>query len=352
MSDLYEAIEKGDKGKIIALIASGEIDAILAENKELPSDFVARLEQNEDWVSAYGYESSDGGHMLHLLMQAEREAKENAKKKAAPLWESIEKDFTEQALELIRLRKEDLNIGKSINHETPLMLAAEKGKINIMKALIDAGVDVNRKVTLSPVHADPRNDLTALHLAAESGEIDAIQVLIDAEADPNKARYDGMTSLMLIIERINFVVEYMLLSEQEQRRCYWFKKNAFTINQYENIIERLINSGADVTLKDKSDKTVLDHVSFIQELNSFGLQDGSLFKACENIYNILNSALSTTKESKEKSAVESQGFTSFSPIYSGMKRSPSPLTISVDKRQKTRAVRQEKQSEGTSLRKL
>ncbi len=72
-------------------------------------------------------------------------------------------------------------------HPFPLIDAAEKGQIERVKALLEAGADVNAK---------GENSWTALMVAVLGGNTEAVQVLLDAEADVNAKAKDGRIALM------------------------------------------------------------------------------------------------------------------------------------------------------------
>jgi len=71
---------------------------------------------------------------------------------------------------------------------TPLMVAAERGYTEVVKALIDSGADVN---------AQRNNGWSALIHAARYGRTETVRVLMDAGADVNAKSNDGKTALML-----------------------------------------------------------------------------------------------------------------------------------------------------------
>jgi ankyrin repeat protein len=71
---------------------------------------------------------------------------------------------------------------------TPLMSAARRGDLGIMRALIDAGADVNRH--------DARNHWTALLHALHKEQGGAAALLLERGADPNQAGGSGETPLM------------------------------------------------------------------------------------------------------------------------------------------------------------
>lgn len=74
---------------------------------------------------------------------------------------------------------------------TPLMVAAERGYTEVVKALIDSGADVN---------AQRNNGWSALIHAARHGRTETVRVLMDAGADVNAKSNDGETALMLALQ--------------------------------------------------------------------------------------------------------------------------------------------------------
>lgn len=100
-----------------------------------------------------------------------------------------------------------------------LVIAAEKGKIDQVKALIEAGADAN---------ATDEDGRTALMCAAGKGHFDVVNLLIEAGADANTTDEDGGTALM----------EAALFGHLDVARL-------------------LIENGANVNIKDKWGKTAL-----------------------------------------------------------------------------------------------
>ncbi len=79
----------------------------------------------------------------------------------------------------------DINRKDAMSGSTPLITAASFGKIDIAKALIDAGADLSAK----------NNDgSTALHVAAFFCRIEIVQALIDAHADKATLNNFGATA--------------------------------------------------------------------------------------------------------------------------------------------------------------
>ena len=69
----------------------------------------------------------------------------------------------------------------------PMHLAARQGQTEAVKALIDAGADVNQRGAGDPV--------TPLLIATINGQFDLAKMLLDKGADPNLAQSNGVTPL-------------------------------------------------------------------------------------------------------------------------------------------------------------
>jgi hypothetical protein len=87
---------------------------------------------------------------------------------------------------------------------TLLMSAVMAGRADVVRALIDAGADVNAKMELFFT-------FTALGFALEEGNPEIVQFLLDAGADVNSYDVEGKTALMTAIECRNFEVAQQLI---------------------------------------------------------------------------------------------------------------------------------------------
>lgn len=92
------------------------------------------------------------------------------------------------------------NITATHNELTPLMIASERGDLELMKWLIDAGADVNYK--------NSRN-VTALWSAASAEKVEACKILVEAGAEPYKELAQGL-SIYNVCKQMNkgSVIEY------------------------------------------------------------------------------------------------------------------------------------------------
>ena len=97
----------------------------------------------------------------------------------------------------------DINMKDAMSGSTPLITAASFGKVDIAKALIDAGADLSRK------NNDGSN---ALHVAAFFCRIEIVQLLIDADVDKTVRNNFGATareSVMGPFEEIKPIYEML-----------------------------------------------------------------------------------------------------------------------------------------------
>ncbi|WP_268033187.1 ankyrin repeat domain-containing protein [Algoriphagus sp. PAP.12] len=109
-------------------------------------------------------------------------------------------------LEVVRQHIEagtDINSKEPFNGATPLISAATFGKIEIAKALIDAGADLSIK---------NQDGSTPLHSAAFFGRVEIVQLLLEADADKSIINNYGATARETVagpFEEIKPVYEMM-----------------------------------------------------------------------------------------------------------------------------------------------
>lgn len=73
---------------------------------------------------------------------------------------------------------------------TPLQLAAEQGRMEIVRYLVSAGADIDAPTP------ERTGEVTPLRYAISNGDIEMVNFLISAGADVNKANSQGWTPLM------------------------------------------------------------------------------------------------------------------------------------------------------------
>jgi len=131
-----------------------------------------------------------------------------------------------------------INAGDSWRGQTPLMWAAAQRHAPMIKALVEAGADVNARSTIIAWErqrtAEPRDKwlppggLTAMLFAAREGCVDCVTVLASSGADINAIDPDSHTPLVLAL-----------------------------MNGHFDVAGALINAGADVNLADSVGRTAL-----------------------------------------------------------------------------------------------
>ncbi len=107
-----------------------------------------------------------------------------------------------------------------VNNEgnTALTLAAERGLVALIPALVKGGANVNER----------GHDGTALAVAAEKGKTDVVKALLDANADPNLGDRNNQTPLMKAASRdhVDIIVLLMARCARPDLTDSFFKWNA------------------------------------------------------------------------------------------------------------------------------
>lgn len=92
----------------------------------------------------------------------------------------------------------------------PLLIAAEKGLIGMMRLLLSNGASVEAQTDLT--------QLTALTRACENGNEAAVQLLVEAGANMEARRWDGYTPLFIAVASANeSLVKYLLQHGADKR---------------------------------------------------------------------------------------------------------------------------------------
>lgn len=150
----------------------------------------------------------------------------------------------EMCLEAIRegnVTKVDTLLSRGVGNQTKdegLVLALVKGHAALVPLLLDAGADPNSYAW----------SWSALHYAAQSLQSDCVRALLEAGANPNTQKHCLMTPLMLLVA--------------SHMGGYTDPGSSNTTRQ--EIAQLLIGYGADVNLKDYSQRTALTHASECQ----------------------------------------------------------------------------------------
>ena len=169
------------------------------------------------------------------------------------------------------LKKYVVRIKKDSEHYTPtlellsavttqaLLVAAEKGDTAAIKALIDAGADVNAW--------GEYGIYTPLQVAVEKGHIAAVKALIDAGANIHlRGKYRNSTPLHSAAEEGHVAVVKALIDAganvNAYTREYYSTPLHYAAEQgHVAAVKALIDAGADVDAKDKSRWTPLQEAA-------------------------------------------------------------------------------------------
>lgn len=130
---------------------------------------------------------------------------------------ALRADSFDAALALARMPGLDAN-ARNASGETPLMMAAMKGQIEVCLALLEQGAQVN-----------PGAGWTPLHYAASGNSLPAVRLLLERGAHINARAPNRSTALMM-------AAQYAA----------------------EEVIGVLLATGADPALRDKNDATAAD----------------------------------------------------------------------------------------------
>ena len=152
-----------------------------------------------------------------------------------------------EAAKVLLAHGASLDAGDSWRGQTPLMWAAAQGHPDMMRALIEAGADVNARSTIIAWErqrtSEPRDKwlppggLTPMLFAAREGCVDCVKVLVSSGADPNIVDPDQYSPLVLALINGHFDVAGALIDaganldreDKVGRTALWAAVDAHTI---------------------------------------------------------------------------------------------------------------------------
>ncbi|NIT55882.1 MAG: hypothetical protein GWN00_06500, partial [Aliifodinibius sp.] len=149
-----------------------------------------------------------------------------------------------------------LNAGADVNSAnqygyTPIINAAFTGNLSLVKLLIERGADVNGAITHDHILSVNEGD-TPLRFAVERGVIEVVRELIQAGAKVNAANQYGVTPLISACETGGIDIARLLLAEgaDPNHRGYGGETALFSAvrRQDAEMVQLLISSGANVNV--------------------------------------------------------------------------------------------------------
>jgi ankyrin repeat protein len=206
------------------------------------------------------------------------------------VWASLDEDWVRAvgkrdvaAIERLVKHGVDVNLSTA-DGKTALMLAAQQGRVDLIRALLDAGATINLTNTrggtalmYAAVVGDPAtvkllllrgatintqssNGWTALMIAAVKGYDELVRLLLARGADPNLRDIYGWTPLMRAAYENRLTVVRALLASNATKVNVSNDNGATALHQaarrgHLQIVQLLIDHGADLEAKDLRERT-------------------------------------------------------------------------------------------------
>ena len=164
-------------------------------------------------------------------------------------------------LEIVKIL---INAGVDVNLPvenglTPLHISSHKGHVEVVEALIKAGAKVDSKIS---------DDKTPLHISSHEGHVKVVEALIKAGASPNFARKNGATPLHIASSKGYLeVVEALIKAGADPNLA---QKDGITPlhiasqEGYGKIVDVLLNAGAKVDSKISDDGKTPLHLASLR----------------------------------------------------------------------------------------
>jgi uncharacterized protein len=159
------------------------------------------------------------------------------------------------------------------NDETSLMIAARRGDLDIVKALLNAGADINTKNRFGD---------TALTKAVYKGHTDVVQVLLDAGASTEVAWNRGETPLFEAAQRgydgiVKALIDKGANANYRSSRNGWTPLMIAVAEGHSTTASILLGAHADVNLTNKKGRSALMFASWYgnKEIAATLLQAGA-----------------------------------------------------------------------------
>ena len=278
---LHTAVEKGRLGVVRALLDTEKVivDAVFDDYGAAPlhlsaykgyadiaralldagADTTKTIKSNDTYDGLTAREiAAEQGHERIVRMFDETEKSRKTGKDQTEFWTACHDGDVNSVHRLIG----KVDVHKTHCGETHLRIAVSRGHVDIVHALINANVDLDK----TRVYKGRDNGKTPLYIAASNGNVNIVRALINAGANLDKTGDDGKTPLYIAACRYRTdVVEELI------------KTNRVDLNKASNtgetplyiaaqkghlqVVKKLIKAGADLT------KTTLNGLTARQVAN-------------------------------------------------------------------------------------
>ncbi|KAJ5700867.1 hypothetical protein N7493_011913 [Penicillium malachiteum] len=212
---------------------SGAVEKILQDGLVSKESTDSKLGRSAlSWAAKHGHPD-----VVKLLLEKGADFNAKDSKGRTPLLFAAKKGYSD--IVKLLLKKEAQVDLQDHSGRTPLMAAARKGQRDVVKLLLEAKADV---------HLVDNSRRTPLSHAVFRGDFDIVKLLLETEAYVNASDCVGQTPL-----------SYAAAYDQSDVMASWFDAGAGlpAESDYSEIVELLIEKGADVELRDKDQDTPL-----------------------------------------------------------------------------------------------
>jgi hypothetical protein len=221
---LHWAAYRGDEELVAALLAGG-----------------AEADVGNDYGSTPLAEAANVANaaIVEMLLEAGADPESPNGDGQTALMVAVRTGVVDVARPLVR-HGADVNARERWRGQTALMWAAGMNLPDMAEFLIASGADVTlraeatdwgRQVTSEPrAQYRPTGGLSTLQYAARAGCVRCVRAMVDAGADINAPNPDGVTPLMVAIDNYNFDVAHLLIEEGANIHVWdWWGRTALYV---------------------------------------------------------------------------------------------------------------------------